>query len=359
MDTNVRNNFEQKAFVSDLKQYKIITALLTACHVYFLIASIIFHLKYMLIINIFSVIFYLVSFPLLNSDRNKLKIYAMITLAEIMSHVFLAACILGWENGFQTWLFGLLVTFMFPFIVPDRTRRESVIGSIVMTSLVMIEYGLLYYVTHFLTVPFRDYLPSGVATFLGIDNAVITFFSIALCGFQYTKQMEFKYSQLHNMADFDQLTGLGNRYYMNDILTEYEGQGKKKNEYSVAMLDIDFFKSINDTYGHDNGDKVLVEIANILSSKSTDSIKAGRWGGEEFLIVSGNEVKYSDFKDFMEKIRQEISEKIFTFNNKAVHCTVSIGVSHSHKGISPKDVIKKADDNLYIAKESGRNRLVA
>ncbi|MCR5100444.1 MAG: GGDEF domain-containing protein [Butyrivibrio sp.] len=217
----------------------------------------------------------------------------------------------------------------------------------------------LYFIDLYVDLPITDYPSTLISHIMFVINVLITFTAIAKFTLIYTSQMEYKYVELHNQADFDQLTGLGNRYYMNDILQDEELKSTIEEGYSVAIVDIDHFKQINDTFGHDNGDIVLREIAEILSVEASDKIKVGRWGGEEFLIIATHEVKYDDFLKCLENLREQVSKHQFNLNNQVIYKTVSIGASHYNKSLSVQDVIKNADNNLYSAKESGRNNLVA
>ncbi len=359
MEVNtMKTSFEEKALVHDIKQYSVNNMTLMLIHVFFLIANVVLGMNHMFVVNIFSILFYLVAFPFFKKSKKSIIIYSYLILVEIMAHLFFAGVILGWESGFQLWLFSLLVTFLFPFVTPDRSQKSSIRASVVISVIILGEYVGMYLVTHYTVFPYTDPVSPMLQSIMNIMNALLAVIAITIFTFNYTSQMEYKYSQLHDMADFDQLTGLGNRYFMHDILREYDNPNNKK-EYSIAMMDIDYFKKINDTYGHDSGDLVLKEIANILTRMSNNHIKAGRWGGEEFLIITDNNVNYSEFKAFVENIRKEISENIFILDKRKIQCTVSIGAYHSSSELSANEVIKKADDNLYIAKEAGRNRIVA
>lgn len=121
------------------------------------------------------------------------------------------------------------------------------------------------------------------------------------------------------------------------------------------MLDLDKFKSVNDTYGHQAGDEVLKELALILKTNVRESDIVGRWGGEEFIIIAPN-TNMEDAVKLAEKLREKISEFKFSF---AGHKTGSFGVATYRVGDDEKSLIKRADDALYHAKESGRNKVVS
>jgi diguanylate cyclase len=125
------------------------------------------------------------------------------------------------------------------------------------------------------------------------------------------------------------------------------------------MVDIDFFKKINDTYGHDDGDKALVQLAEIL----TQAVRAGdfvfRLGGEEFLIIIG-EAKENILQNVAEKIRMTVESAVFRLtDNKTLNVTVSIGTALHDGHPDFQRTVKLADNALYLAKESGRNKVVA
>jgi len=169
------------------------------------------------------------------------------------------------------------------------------------------------------------------------------------------KELEEKNHKLEQISITDRLTNLFNRHKIDHVLDDAKARCDRYNEtFGIIMLDIDHFKSVNDTYGHQVGDIVLIEIANILKStvRKTDII--GRWGGEEFLIVCINSDLEST-KVIAEKCRKAVD--IFNFTT-VKHKTSSFGVSIYDKNKSIKETISQADNNLYRAKNSGRNKVV-
>ncbi len=99
-------------------------------------------------------------------------------------------------------------------------------------------------------------------------------------------------------------------------------------------------------------------LANLLSEGLPGNIEVGRWGSEEFLIISPHDVDYKDFINIIDAKREIISKHIFFINNQEpLHCTISAGIATYKEGLTIRDVIKKADDKLYIAKISGRNMI--
>ncbi|EGA69995.1 hypothetical protein VISI1226_07897 [Vibrio sinaloensis DSM 21326] len=151
---------------------------------------------------------------------------------------------------------------------------------------------------------------------------------------------------LYRMANQDALTGLWNRRFL------FNQDCSGCEERSIAMLDIDHFKGVNDSYGHDGGDAALITVANILKIYFPDDVVV-RFGGEEFCIQSCTE--QGEFVTRLEKMRQRIEKTPIKHKDKQINVTISIGVC-SEQG-SLEEQIKIADDRLYKAKEDGRNQL--
>lgn len=173
------------------------------------------------------------------------------------------------------------------------------------------------------------------------------------------------YSEILKHATMDALTGLNNRRQFEIRLNQEFATAKRKNKKLCCMMtDIDYFKKINDTYGHIAGDIVLKKVASIIESQLREYDTASRYGGEEFCILLPY-TTIEEAKFVAERLRKKVeSEKIdiqqVYSNQKEIQVTISIGVSefNEHTILTPKDLYKKADEALYQAKEQGRNRVV-
>jgi len=165
------------------------------------------------------------------------------------------------------------------------------------------------------------------------------------------KSME---EEIRRLSVTDKLTQIYNRLKLDETL-EKEWNRSKRTEvsFSLMIMDIDHFKIVNDTFGHQVGDIVLVELANILKMNVGSVDVVGRWGGEEFLIILP-EISKDGAVLLAEKLRTLIYEKVFT---KAGMITASFGVSSYNKDISPEIIVSRADMALYKAKKNGRNRV--
>ncbi|EDP75819.1 diguanylate cyclase [Hydrogenivirga sp. 128-5-R1-1] len=165
---------------------------------------------------------------------------------------------------------------------------------------------------------------------------------------------------LQQQSYIDQLTGLYNRRFLDEIADKLSAQVKRRGtSLGILMIDIDYFKQINDKYGHDVGDRVLKEIASIIKSSVREADYVIRFGGEEILVLLVD-VREGTAKKVAEKIRRAIENKVIEISGGVIKKTVSIGVSEFPKDCDGKfwQCIKFADVALYRAKEEGRNRVV-
>jgi len=167
------------------------------------------------------------------------------------------------------------------------------------------------------------------------------------------------YEALRHLATIDGLTGLSNHRVFQESLTgEIQRHERHPDNFSLLFIDIDYFKSFNDRYGHPIGDFVLKEISSILQSMVRKADVAARYGGEEFAIILIN-TDHSGAIKLGERIRQKVASSTFTKNDLNLHVTLSIGVATYPNNASTKqDLIESADRALYLAKANGRNRVV-
>jgi len=124
---------------------------------------------------------------------------------------------------------------------------------------------------------------------------------------------------------------------------------------TLALADIDHFKSINDTYGHETGDKILTEIARVITSHIRNYDVCGRWGGEEFLIIMP-EVSVPNGTRIVERLRTTIYELHIGIGDQTIKLSASLGIAEYRPGESISETINRADAALFAAKRAGRNR---
>ncbi len=153
----------------------------------------------------------------------------------------------------------------------------------------------------------------------------------------------------------DELTQTYNRSFLRDFLKKID-----PSKYQILMFDIDFFKKINDTYGHEAGDYILSEVAQTIKKVIRDNDIIIRFGGEEFLIFIHKDINDEKLtKEIAYRLRKSIEKREFDYNGTIIKVTTSIGVTlHPQNYKSISEAIKKADEMLYLAKGKGRNRVV-
>lgn len=175
---------------------------------------------------------------------------------------------------------------------------------------------------------------------------------ISLCMDRWDLLNDLSYS-----ATTDYLTGLSNRrHFLESAKSLYASAKREQVTITCAMIDIDFFKKINDTYGHDAGDVVLKSVAQSLANRVRETDLVARFGGEEFCLLAVN-INPDSQDVFFNELRQSVEDLEFDLNKGRVGVTVSIGVANALEG-SIEDMINAADQGLYEAKNSGRNKVI-
>ena len=164
------------------------------------------------------------------------------------------------------------------------------------------------------------------------------------------------FQKTKDMANKDFLTGAYNRRYFFETGEAIFSKAKRANkDIAVAMFDIDKFKNINDTYGHDVGDVAIKEVAKILDENLRDSDLMARFGGEEFCVLI-EDISLNNVERLFEKIRKQFENNIIKINGLEIKFTASIGICYGMED-SLEDMIKKSDDGLYYCKNNGRNQI--
>ncbi len=190
--------------------------------------------------------------------------------------------------------------------------------------------------------------------FYYVQEVLIFYCFMVLGGYLYSKILEEHELVLQKLATKDMLTGAYNRWkFLEDFESEFERARRYNYPISLVMFDIDHFKKVNDTYGHDAGDRVLRKIAKIVKDNIRKVDALVRWGGEEFIIFLPNTDK-KGAEVLAEKIRKKIENTVFDEVGKV---TVSFGVAELEKSDTIDDLLKRVDEVLYRAKRLGRNRV--
>ena len=194
---------------------------------------------------------------------------------------------------------------------------------------------------------------------------IISYITVAfLAGYyELTRMQAFKHTlklskEFEKLAKQDSLTGLSNRRdALEKIDYELNRSTRTGEPLGILLCDIDHFKKVNDTYGHEAGDKVLKELASFFARQSRSMDIISRWGGEEFLIVLP-QTDIHQAKQYANKLQTKLVGLTVYFEKHLINCTISIGVSQFDKHTAIKEVLRRTDDALYRAKNNGRNQIV-
>ena len=202
-------------------------------------------------------------------------------------------------------------------------------------------------------------LPARDALF--VPNLIIRVVNIALVSFALwllTYLVEKRLArELEKLADYDALTLLHNRRSMRGLIDGVMKRTEKGDgTFSLLMCDLDNFKRINDTYGHDCGDLILKTVANIISCDVRKDDVVFRYGGEEILVMVRATPEITEH--VAERIRSDIAAERISYNDAAISITVTIGVASYQPHASVDELIKLADTRLYAGKANGKNQVV-
>lgn len=308
--------------------------------------------------NILSIATYLISYVLLYINMSGL--YSAMVNIEVYVFMILTTVCLGWDYGFQQYCIIFVVSLLFTdyCINQEHTLKKSTIGII---TLVIATYFLLriWTYSHPNVYSLENVIPERM---LFIVNTAIAFSFLIAYSFLYSQTVYRLEQTLVEVATKDALTGLYNRRKMQDLLNAMsELLNSSSNQMCIAMIDVDNFKKINDTYGHDAGDEVLKAVADVLLRKSAkeESFYSCRWGGEEFLIFYRTNHQKDDavFLEF-DDLRKQFEQRSVLYNDQTIHFTATTGLAFYKDNLSIMEMIKLADENLYEGKESGKNVVI-
>ncbi|MBR2597073.1 MAG: GGDEF domain-containing protein [Clostridiales bacterium] len=295
-----------------------------------------------------TLLVYILGYVLISKDR--LDIYVRLVYFWITFYMCLCTFCLGYKIGFHLYCFSMIPIIFYTEYMADKLGRTKV-NAFVASSIIAICY----------------LLSTGYTAFKGpiypVDNSIAgafwTFNSVIVIAFLvfYSRLMlsligDYE-NKLKDAALIDKLTGLYNRHYMMEKLEKTVNDSGPK---FVTMIDIDDFKKINDRYGHNAGDYILINVARIMREVCKDS-DISRWGGEEFLIYSSGNLRAKGLPMF-ETLRQRVESEDFVFGEEHIKVTITSGMAEYTSDSSVDKWVNAADDNLYTGKKTGKNKVV-
>ena len=260
----------------------------------------------------------------------------------------------GWGSGGQHMLIPLLVISFFNIFQPPWVKLANLLG-LLAYRMVLFDFSL-----HHTPVYMLD---SVTNVFYQTINSVTLFLTLAIdfiifsSSIQETeRELRINNQELHKEADTDPLTGLANRRAMLDIISFYR-EVSPDLPFCVAIGDIDFFKKVNDTYGHNCGDYTLQQLAKLFRERSETKYEICRWGGEEFCFFLPNQ-NLDQAWNVMFDLCEAVRKMPLSFEGNDFSITITIGIEENDFKSPIETILDKADKKLYMGKVAGRNRVV-
>ena len=348
---DVKNEFESKDLAVLLRLLSILSVLYNLANsVYFAVNNSYFFA----IISIPIICLYVGVF--IETYENKTKFaFNMFNCTSIATAVIFTI-FTGWDKNYQ-WILCIVCLIIF-FSVETESAYKRNYMEIVLIALIAVSI-----LSHLFGHSKKGSDVSNI-----IFSTVTTIYygsSVAIISFYFSRKFNDSEIKLRNynqklkeMASLDTLTQLSNRRSMNDYLSSLVFEKEKKGDtFCIAIADLDFFKKINDQYGHEAGDYILKETAKIFEQTMEGRGKVARWGGEEFLFCF-NDLNQEQSFNILDDMRQIIENRKFIYKDNEIHITITIGLEEYYHIVGIEGTISNADKKLYEGKSNGRNKVV-
>lgn len=321
--------------------------------------------------NIFSITFYIVGAYKCGKgsfERHALRWIVMI-YGEITLHAILCTVHLGYDTYFFLYsILALSISTYMLFFACDKKIFGRVLIIFLCITLTALAGCQIYLSIKppFYTWYFNKTVADAPINLMRLMNIFFCTVATFIFGVLFVieinsliRQLNAAYDKMNYTAMHDSLTGLYNRHSLKDFFESLDESG---NEYCVALGDIDNFKKVNDTYGHDCGDEVLVTVSDIIKDSMAEQDLACRWGGEEILIIMRG--TREDCLDRMKSIRSKINSSVVETGNSNISVTMTFGFADCHEVEDSEknhmdSIVILVDGRLYKGKNSGKNVIVS
>lgn len=350
-------NFISKIFErqsGNALRYRIIYCAGAIIHTIFIVLFSAIDMSVLVGFNVFSVIMYLTGFIFIKDGRWS-ALWITLFYIEIVAHAVVCGFLLNWSYGFS--LYSLMVIPVFHYIAYMDPNFKNPIR---MSAILAIINIAAMTVTGFFSGTTGNIGNSTIAQTISTFNFIVCSVVIVLLSsistneiYNSTRALRASNDELNFLANYDSLTKLRNRHSISTVFRDYE---KGTSPFCVILGDIDDFKRINDTYGHDCGDKVLKCVAELINKTVGNKGVVCRWGGEEILIILSG--KSDECFDLMEKIRLMIQNQRLSFERKEISMSMTFGFADYSEAMSIEKLISIADSRLYQGKKNGKNQIV-
>lgn len=347
---NVSLNYKTKQ-TFDIEFLKKFNFLLLLLHICFMVIFFLVNYTILGFVNIFSVLYYL--FFLKYSKNYRTFVYY--TIVEVVIHACAVAVLMGWDYGFQYYLFALVPIFFYisHFGEESLAKRRNPLYQSLFLGVVCILLRTITYVVE----PIYFSSAAWVVIVIVDFNIIVSVSFLIYFVREYRNVVKKHESIIRSIAQTDQLTKLNNRNKISEIIDDILSNHIDE-MVGLAIIDIDDFKVVNDTYGHLVGDYVLVNIAKELRSIDSNSIMTSRWGGEEFLVFARQGIDYDEFKTILSDLVKCVSSNKIVYNEDHISTSISVGLTRYKTGDYLDSMISRADHYLYKCKANGKNQLL-
>ncbi len=310
--------------------------------------------------NICSILIYLLCIGLIKKHQH---LIFYIGFFEILLHSFLTVILIGNEFGFSMY-FVAIIPLSFHLLNAIKSKKYM-LKALILSTISFLLFASCYIFSNSHEAIYSSATLDRLKPYVYLTNMLITFGTLLVFTMLFLLEINVAYKRLYDsnieletLANTDPLTGLYNRRTMTaHVQNMYQDYHTNNNPFSLIVCDIDDFKLVNDTYGHDQGDKVLVSISTILSKLTRGLDFVCRWGGEEFIIYLKNMDK-DEARNVAENIRQEISQTEIELSDNTIQVTMTFGVATVTETDDYQELFDLADSRMYQGKRSGKNKVV-
>ncbi len=293
-----------------------------------------------------TLLVYLVGYVLI--FRGKLFFYLCMVYFWLTLYMGISTICLGLDYGFCLYSLSMIPIINYTNYISYKLDQRKIPAGFISTMIVICFLASTIYI--FVNGPIYNGPKSASIVFWFVNSITVISFLTVYTRIMINATIRSE-EAMKRMSYVDQLTGLYNRRFM---MEQLDVAGGIRNTAAVIMIDIDDFKKINDVYGHNAGDYVLTELADVMCDLCND-IVISRWGGEEFLLLAKD---LPDVRDRMEKLRQSVAAHDFTFERQRINVTITIGYAQKEDTQSIDRWIQRADEKLYYGKNNGKNMVV-
>jgi len=299
------------------------------------------------VLNIFSTIFYILVLFLFKRNQD---FYIVFTYFEIVTFSFL--CDLFTAGAFLYIFFVEGMVSVIFYLLPPKSKYKYIYQA------VGILYAIIIYfiiVNKFALFPEYEPLVEACKNKIILLNLGITLFTLFYIANLYSYELNTTNEKLVYTSNHDLLTGLFNRRFFEHIMERNKTENESK--YTISIFDIDDFKKINDTYGHQAGDAVLKVVSDIIEECQSREYIPVRWGGEEFIIFMPRTPENTAY-DYLQALCEKIRNTVVEFGPHKIKVTVTVGMCTGSVLSDYEIAIRIADDRLYKGKKNGKNQVV-